>query len=179
MFFQQSAPISEPLLYFPAPLHQSVARQFKKKKSPKEESQKRASDVDAERLPAVLFAAAAPILGRGCRPVSHLPVRLFSRWSGARLGVELVVLVEVAVLYHAEAGGGAQVLAAALVLLDGLVQGPQLAQQRHVLLTQTHLQGADPGVGLLRVSNTSDCDDNCCLYEALEAAMFLHHIPVF
>lgn len=31
MFFQQSAPISEPLLYFPAPLHQSVARQFKKK----------------------------------------------------------------------------------------------------------------------------------------------------
>lgn len=95
-------------------------------------------------VPAVFFAAAAPILGRRhcSRPVSDFPVRLFPSGSGARLWVILVVLVEVAVLHHAEAGGGTQVLAAALVLLDGLVERPQLAQQGHVLLTQPHLEEA-------------------------------------
>lgn len=100
-----------------------------------------ASDGDVKGVPAVvLAAAAAPILGRChcCRPVSNLSVRLFPGGSGARLRVILIILVEVAVLHHAEAGGGAQVLAAPLVLLDGLVERPQLAQQGHVLLAQTH-----------------------------------------
>lgn len=89
-------------------------------------------------VPAVVSAADAPVLGRH---VSSFPVRLLSSGSSAGLRVVLVILVEVAVLHHAEAGGGAQVLAAALVLLDGLVEGPQLTQQRHVLLTQPHLAG--------------------------------------
>lgn len=96
-------------------------------------------------VPAVVFAA--PVLGcsHRCRPVSDLSVWLFPGGSGARLWVILIVLVKVAVLHHAEAGGSAQVLAAALVLLDGLVERPQLAQQGHVLLTQTHLQ--EDGLG--------------------------------
>lgn len=100
-----------------------------------------ASDCDVKGVPAVVFAAHASILGH-CRPVSDLSVRLVPGGSGSRLWVILVILVEVSVLHHAEAGGGAQVLAAALVLLDGLVERPQLAQQGHVLLTQTHLEGA-------------------------------------
>lgn len=94
-------------------------------------------------VPAVVFTAAASILARchRCRPVSDFPVWLFPGGSGAWLCVVLVVLVEVAVLHHAEAGGGAQVLTAALVLLDGLVERPQLAKQGHVLLTQAHLEG--------------------------------------
>lgn len=103
-----------------------------------------ASDGNVKGVPAVILADAAPILGRcHCRcPVSNVSVRLFPGGSGAGLCVILVVLVEVAVLHHAEAGGGAQVLAAALVLLDGLVERPQLAQQGHVLLTQPHLEKA-------------------------------------
>lgn len=100
------------------------------------------SDGNVKGVPAVVFADAAPILSRRhrCRPVSNLPIWQLPGWSGASLGVILVILVEEAVLHHAEAGGDAQVLAAPLVLLDGLVQRPQLAQQGHVLLTQTHLE---------------------------------------
>lgn len=89
--------------------------------------------------PAVFFTAAAPILSRNL--VSEHPVRLVSCGSGTRLGEKLVVLVEVPVLHHTEAGGGAQVLAAAFVLLDGLMKGPELAQEGHVLLAQTNLVG--------------------------------------
>lgn len=96
-----------------------------------------ASDVNAEGVPAVFFAAAAPVLGQ---EAPGLPFRLLPGGGGAGLGVVLVVLVEIAVLHHAEAGGDAEVLTAAFVLLDGLVQRPQLAQQGHVLLTQAHLE---------------------------------------
>lgn len=100
------------------------------------------SDVNAEGVPAVFFPAAtapaaAPVLGQG---PPGLPLRLLPGGGGARLGVVLVVLVEIAVLHHAEAGGGAEVLTAAFVLLDRLVQRPQLTQQGHVLLTQAHLE---------------------------------------
>lgn len=96
-----------------------------------------ASDGDVEGLPAVLA-----VFGRRRQWRRLLSAGVVAGGRGSGLRVELVVLVEVAVLHHAEAGGGAQVVAAALVLLDGLMQGPELAQQRHVLLTQTHLQGA-------------------------------------
>lgn len=98
-----------------------------------------ASDVNAEGVPAVFFAdtATAPVLGQ---EAPGLPFWLLPGGGGDSLSVVLVVLVEIAVLYHAEAGGGAEVLTAAFVLLDGLVQRPQLAQQGHVLLTQAHLE---------------------------------------
>lgn len=94
-------------------------------------------------VPAVVFAA-APVLGRchcGC-PVSDFPVGLVAGGGGARLWVILIILVEVTILHHAEARGSAQILAAALVLLDGLMERPQLAQQGHVLLPQAHLEEA-------------------------------------
>lgn len=104
------------------------------------------SDVNAEGVPAVFLAAAtAPVLGQEAR---HLPFWLLPGRIGARLGVVLVVLVEIAVLHHTEAGGGAEVLTAAFVLLNGLVQRPQLAQQGHVLLTQAHLEGDSTEVNM-------------------------------
>lgn len=110
----------------------------------KKNADNEASDVNAKGVPAVPFATAAPILGcpHCCHPISNVSIRLFPGGSGTRLRVILVILVKVAILHHAEAGGCAKVLAAPLVLLDGLVERPQLAQQGHVLLTQTHLQGA-------------------------------------
>lgn len=87
-------------------------------------------------VPTVIFAD-APIFS--CCPISKPPFAgLLPRGRGSRVGVKLVVLIEVSVLHHAEAGGGAQILAAALVLLDRLVKGPELAQEGHVLLTQPH-----------------------------------------
>lgn len=108
----------------------------------KKNADNEASDVDAKGGPAVVFATAAPILGccHCCRPVSNVPIRVFPSGGGARLWVILIILVKVAILHHAEAGSGTEVLAAALVLLDGLVERPQLAQQRHVLLTKPHLE---------------------------------------
>lgn len=111
----------------------------------KKRAKKEASDGNVKGVPAAVLAAAAaaaPILGHPQSPVSNISVWLLPRGSGARLRVVLVILVEVAVLHHAEAGGAAQVLAAALVLLDRLMEGPQLAQQGHVLLTQPHLEEA-------------------------------------
>lgn len=102
--------------------------------------QKEASDGNVKGVPAVVFAASVLARCHCGGPVSDVSVRLLPGGSGARLRVILIILVEVAVLHHAEAGGGAQVLAAALVLLDGLVERPQLAQQGHVLLTQTNLE---------------------------------------
>lgn len=113
-----------------------------------------ASDVNAERVPAVFFAAAAaPVLGQ---EAPGLPFRLLPSGGGPRLGVILVVLIEIAVLHHAEAGGDAEVLTAAFVLLDGLVQRPQLAQQGHVLLTQAHLEmdSTEVSAGHGRVTTT-------------------------
>lgn len=116
-----------------------------------------ASDVNAEGVPAVFFAAnAAPVLGQ---KAPGLPVRLLPGRGGARLGVVLVVLVEVAVLHHAEAGGGAEVLTAAFVLLNGLVQRPQLAQQGHVLLTQAHLETDNTEVNAGQRSPISGFED--------------------
>lgn len=93
----------------------------------------RASDVDVKGVPTVVFAD-TPVFSRRAvseRALAGLLPR--GRCSGVR--VKLVVLVEVPVLHHAEAGGGAEVLTAALVLLDRLVKGPELAQEGHVLLT--------------------------------------------
>lgn len=98
----------------------------------------------AKGVPAVVFAA-APVLARHCRRL--VGIGLLAGGRGSRLCVVLVVLVEVAILHHAEAGGGAQVLAAALVLLDGLVERPQLAEEGHVLLTQPHLEETGTGTG--------------------------------
>ncbi|MEQ2198306.1 hypothetical protein XENOCAPTIV_011029 [Xenoophorus captivus] len=82
-----------------------------------------ASDGNMEGIPAVLFTAAeAPILGCCQEAVHGLSVRMLPSGSGAGLWVVLVILVKVAVLHHAEAGGGAQIVAAPLVLLDGLVE---------------------------------------------------------
>lgn len=86
-----------------------------------------------EGVPAVIFTD-TPIFSRGPVPFAGL----FPRGRGCGVRVKFVILVEVPVLHHAEAGGGAQVLAAALVLLDGLVKGPELAEKGHVLLTQPH-----------------------------------------
>lgn len=97
---------------------------------------------DMEGVPAVTLAA--PVLSCGCHlchPVSNLSVWLLPSGRGTRIRIILVILVEVAIIHHAETGGGTQVLAAALVLLNGLMERPQLAQQGHVLLTQTHLEG--------------------------------------
>lgn len=82
------------------------------------------SDGNVKGVPAVVFATAAPILSHCncCRPVANFSIWLFSSGGGARLRVILVILVEVAVLHHAEAGGSAQVLATPLVLLDRLVE---------------------------------------------------------
>lgn len=78
----------------------------------------------AKGVPAVVFATAAVLARNGRRLVS---VGLLASGRGSGLRVVLVIFIEVAIFHHAEAGGGTQVLAAALVLLDGLVEGPQLA----------------------------------------------------
>ena len=85
--------------------------------------------------PAVL---AGPVLGTQTLRLEALPWGQGLRRGGpGSLLVVLVLLVEVAVIQAA--GASTQVMTAAFVLLDGLVQGPELAQQRHVLLPQTHL----------------------------------------
>lgn len=78
------------------------------------------SDGNVKGVPAVVFATAAPILSRcnRCRPVASFSIWLLSSGGGAGLWVILVILIEVAVLHHAEAGGDAQILATPLVLLD-------------------------------------------------------------
>lgn len=100
-----------------------------------------ASDADAEGVPAVVFTAPATVIVGG----SLAPLWPLSGRRGARLGVEVIVLVEVSVVHEAEAGGGAQVLTAAFVLLDGLMKRPELTQKRHVLLTETHLWKGEGG----------------------------------
>lgn len=63
-------------------------------------------------------------------------------WRHTGLGIIFLIFVKVTVLHPVgsiRTGHSGEVLAAALVLLDGLVKGPELTEQGHVLLPQTHL----------------------------------------
>lgn len=64
-------------------------------------------------------------------------------WRQTGFSVIFLVFVEIAVLHPVRpigTGHSGEVLAAALVLLDGLVKGPELTEQGHVLLPQAHLR---------------------------------------
>lgn len=84
------------------------------------------------------------VLGRSvaCRRCLAI-IRRFSRCD-AGVSVELVVFVEEAVVHGI--GPRASLLTAALVLLDGFVQGPELTQEGHVLLPQPHLDTEEAGL---------------------------------
>ena len=66
----------------------------------------------------------------------------------------------------------AQVLAQVLIVLDRLIQAPQLAQQGHVQLPQAHLQKTESGLGLqcqppLRPSQSSQAQVSVDSFESL------------
>lgn len=66
----------------------------------------------------------------------------------------------------------AQVLAQVLIVLDRLIQAPQLAQQGHVQLPQAHLQKTESGLGLecqppLRPCHSSQAQVSVDSFESL------------
>lgn len=108
---------------------------FIKEKKTKQKKQSSVLYCDMERVmyPAVL----------GC-PVFRRRVISIWRfgWRQTGFSVIFLIFIEIAILHPVRAIGtrhSGEVLAAAFVLLDGLVKGPELTEQGHVLLPQTHL----------------------------------------
>lgn len=75
-------------------------------------------------------------------------------WCHTGLGIIFLIFVEITVLHPVGSictGHSGEVLAAALVLLDGLVKGPELTEQGHVLLPQTHHLFSEQSKGGIQV----------------------------
>lgn len=68
-------------------------------------------------------------------------------WRHTGFSIIFLIFIKIAVLHPIRSictGHSGEVLAAAFVLLDGLVKGPELTEQGHVLLPQAHLHIRKP-----------------------------------